>query len=104
VEYGRRPGQTLLLGRRSFAAFELFRAGAADVLAGIRPGLLMYARMQPDMRVLDDRYGQNVIALAVKKGEAELLSAVRAFVEEAKANGAIERAIEAAGLGGVRRE
>ena len=43
--------------------------GEADVLAGIRPGLLMYAGVMAGTRVLADRYGRNVIALAVKKGE-----------------------------------
>ena len=57
-------------------AFEMFRAGQADVLAGIRPGLLMYAGKMPGTRVLEDRYGRNVIALAVKKGEMARLSYV----------------------------
>ncbi|MBM3530216.1 MAG: transporter substrate-binding domain-containing protein [Alphaproteobacteria bacterium] len=83
------------------AAFELFRSGSAGVLAGIRPGLLMYARMMPGTRVLGDRYGRNVIALAVRKGEADLLSHVRAFAEQARADGTVARAIAQAGLGGV---
>jgi polar amino acid transport system substrate-binding protein len=58
------------------AAFEMFGNGEAEVLAGIRPGLLMYAGKLPGTRVLDDQYGRNVIALAVKKGEAARLSFV----------------------------
>jgi ABC-type amino acid transport substrate-binding protein len=58
------------------AAFEMFRRGEADVLAGIRPGLLMYAGVMAGLRVLEDCYGQNVIALAVKKGEAARLAYV----------------------------
>jgi polar amino acid transport system substrate-binding protein len=83
------------------AAFELLRAGGADVLAGIRPGLAMYAARMPGARVLVDRYGRNVIALAIRKGETGCLSYVSAFVEQAKADGTVARAIERAGLQGV---
>jgi polar amino acid transport system substrate-binding protein len=82
-------------------AFALFCAGGADVLAGIRPGLLKYAAQMPGARVLVDRYGRNVIALAVRKGEAARLSYVSEFVAATKADGTIMRAIEAATLGGV---
>lgn len=83
------------------AAFELFRAGAADVLAGIRPGLRMYAAQVSGVRVLADRYGRNVIALAVRKGMAERLSYLNEFVEQARADGTIKRAIVSARLQGV---
>ena len=83
------------------AAFDLFRGGQTDVLAGIRPGLLMYASMIAGSRVLDDCYGRNVIALAVKKGEAARHAFVNEFVTQAKANGIVMRAIESAGLSGV---
>jgi polar amino acid transport system substrate-binding protein len=83
------------------AAFEMFRSGQAEVLAGIRPGLLMYAGMMPGARVIEGRYGRNVIALAVKKGEAGLLAFVGEFVAAAKTDGTVARAIESAGLHGV---
>jgi hypothetical protein len=38
------------------------------VLAGIRPGLLMYSARLPGSQVLEDRYGANVIGMAVRKG------------------------------------
>ena len=83
------------------AAFELFRAGAAGALAGIRPGLLMYAAQIPGVRVLEGCYGRNVIALALRKGKAGRLAYARAFVERARTDGTVERAIASAGLQGV---
>ncbi|MSP46630.1 MAG: transporter substrate-binding domain-containing protein [Xanthobacteraceae bacterium] len=83
------------------AAYDLFREGLADVLAGIRPGLLMYAGKLPGTRVLDDAYGRNVIALAVKKGEAGRLAYVGEFAMQARADGTVTRAIASAGLRGV---
>jgi polar amino acid transport system substrate-binding protein len=82
-------------------AFEMFRDGQADVLAGIRPGLLMYAGKMPGARVLEDRYGRNVIALAVKKRASARLSYVSEFVERARADGTVTRAIASADLHGV---
>jgi polar amino acid transport system substrate-binding protein len=83
------------------ASFEMFRNGGAEVLAGIRPGLMMYSGKLPGTRVLDDQYGRNVIALAVKKGEAARLSFVNDFATQARADGTVTRAIETAGLRGV---
>ncbi len=83
------------------AAYDLFREGLADVLAGIRPGLLMYAGKLPGTRVLDDAYGRNVIALAVKKGEAGRLAYVGEFAMQARADGTVTRAIASAALRGV---
>lgn len=83
------------------AAYDLFREGLADVLAGIRPGLLMYAGKLPGTRVLDDAYGRNVIALAVKKGEAGRLAYVGEFAMQARADGTVTRAIASAVLRGV---
>ena len=83
------------------AAYDLFREGLADVLAGIRPGLLMYAGKLLGTRVLDDAYGRNVIALAVKKGEAGRLAYVGEFAMQARANGTVTRAIASAALRGV---
>ena len=86
------------------AAFELLRNGAADLLAGIRPGLLAYAARLPGARVLADRYGRNVIALATRKGAAEWLSYVSEFVARAKADGTLDRAVKSAGVEGVAVE
>jgi polar amino acid transport system substrate-binding protein len=83
------------------AAFDLIRAGGADVLAGIRPGLLSYARRWPGARVLDERYGRNIIALAVRKSKPDWLADVAEFVGHARADGTVPRAIAEAGLAGV---
>lgn len=84
------------------AAFALLRAGGADVLAGIRPGLLSYARQWPGARVLEERYGRNVIALAVRKGAPDWLAFVSEFAKRACVDGSVQRAIEGAGLSGVQ--
>jgi polar amino acid transport system substrate-binding protein len=83
------------------AAFELLLEGKADVLAGIRPGLVGYAARLPGARVLADRYGANVLGMAVAKGEAEWLAYLSAFVAETKASGAARKAAERVGAAGL---
>ena len=86
------------------AAFDLLRTGNADALAFPRDVLLAYAETLPGSRVLEDRYGINRVGVAVRKGLTRRLAYIGEFVEEAKASGLIERAIERGGLRGFRVE
>jgi polar amino acid transport system substrate-binding protein len=83
-------------------AFELLRAGQADVSALPRPNLLQYTSQLAGSRVLSDRFGVNSVAIAVPKGNAGRLAYIREFIEEAKSSGLVQRAIENAGLRGVQ--
>ena len=83
------------------AAFDLLRAGNAEVLAGIRPGLLRCSAELPGARVLESRYGANILAMAVAKGLAGRLAYVGEFIEQAKASELLQRSIAKAGLRGV---
>ncbi len=83
------------------AAFELLRAGKADVLAGIRPGLIGYAAKLPGSRVLADSYGANILALAVAKKQDARLAFVSEFIVEARASGLVQQGIDSAGLRGI---
>ena len=81
--------------------FTMIQAGHADILAGIRPGLLRYADLLPGSRVLHGRYGENVLALAVAKERNDWLPAVSQFVLNARTSGLLQRIIQATGLAGV---
>ena len=84
------------------AAFELLRAGHADAWASPRFSLMEYSTQLPGSRVLEDRYGANLIAMAVPKSQAGRLAYISEFIEEAKASGLVQRAIERAGLRGYQ--
>lgn len=84
------------------SAFDLLRTGHADAWAGARYSLLEYSTRLPGSRVLEDRYGANLIALAVPKGQAGRLAYISEFIEEAKASGLVQRAIEGADLRGYQ--
>jgi len=95
--------QATLVGADSpAAAFELLRSGEADAMASVRPALIELAEKLAGAAVLPDRYGANVLTIAVAKGEAGRLAYFNAFVADAKASGLVQRAIERAGWRGVQ--
>ncbi len=84
------------------AAFELLRSGRVDAWASVRPALVDYSAQLSGSRVLEDSYGANYPALVVPKGQAARLAYISEFVEEAKASGSVQRAIDRAGQLGYR--
>jgi polar amino acid transport system substrate-binding protein len=83
-------------------AFDLLRDGRADALAQARPVLLNYSAKLPASRVLQERYGAYLLAMALPKGKAGRLAYITEFIEEAKASGLVQQAIERGGVGGVQ--
>ena len=86
----------------SDAAFDLLRTGHADAFAAALPMLLAYSIKLPGSRMLEERYGANLLAMAVAKDQAGRLAYFSEFVEEAKASGLVQRAIDRAGEPGIR--
>jgi polar amino acid transport system substrate-binding protein len=84
------------------AGFDLLRAGNADVLAAPRPALLPLSNRLPGSRVLVDRFHAAFGAMAVPKGQTGRLAYIAEFIEEAKASGLVQQAIERAGVRGVQ--
>ena len=84
------------------STFDLLRSGKADALAQARPVLLDYSTQLPASRVLPERYGSYLLAMALSKGKSERLAYITEFIEEAKASGLVQRAIEQGGLRGVQ--
>jgi polar amino acid transport system substrate-binding protein len=84
------------------ASFDLLRTGQADAFASTRPVLLAYSTKLPGSRVLEDRYGANLVAMAVAKDQVGRLAYFSEFIEEAKSSGFVQRAIERAGERGIR--
>jgi polar amino acid transport system substrate-binding protein len=81
--------------------FDLLRAGQAGAMASARPTLLDYSDKLSGSRVLVDRYGANINRMVVPKGKAGWLAYISEFVEEAKASGLVQKAIDRAEERGV---
>jgi polar amino acid transport system substrate-binding protein len=81
--------------------FEIMARGEATVMASLSEILLRYSAKLPGSRVLEQRYGFNTLGMAVQKGQAGWLAYLSAFVEEAKASGVVQQAIDRSGWRGV---
>jgi polar amino acid transport system substrate-binding protein len=84
------------------AAFDLLRTGRTDAWASARLPLLEYSAQLPGSRVLDDRYGANLQAMAVPQGQVGRLAYISEFIEQAKSSGFVQAAIERAGERGAQ--
>jgi polar amino acid transport system substrate-binding protein len=80
--------------------FELLRSGQADAFASVRSVLLAYSSKLPGSRVLDEYYGANFLGMVVPKGQAARLAYLSEFIEQAKASGLVQQAIERSGVPG----
>src|SRR5207245_10451145 len=81
--------------------FDLLRTGRADAWGSVGVILQAYSARLPGSRVLEDRYGDTLLAMAVAKSHAGRLAYISEFVEEAKASGVVQQAIERGGLRGL---
>lgn len=84
------------------AAFDLLRTGQANALASHILALVDYATRLPGSRVLKDHYGANRLAVAVAGHQVARLAYISEFVEEAKASGLVQGALERAGVRGIQ--
>ena len=87
----------VILEENELSTFELLRAGRADVFASTRQFLIRISRNLPGSQVLADRYGANLNRVVVPKGHTGRLAYVTEFVEEAKASGWVQKAIDGDG-------
>ena len=71
-------------------------------MASARSVLLEYSTKLPGSRVLEDRYGSQLLAIAVPKVQTGWLAYVDEFVEEAKSSGFVQRVIDSAGRVGLQ--
>jgi polar amino acid transport system substrate-binding protein len=78
----------------------MLAAGEIDVWAANRQRLIEMAASAPSMRVLPDNYFAVRQAIIVPKGDRAALDAINRFLNEARASGLIEKAIDRAGLKG----
>jgi len=82
--------------------FELLRNGQADAFASVRGVLLGYAPKLSGSRVLEDHYGANLVGMVVSKERTARLAYISEFIEQAKASGLVQQAIERSGLPGYQ--
>jgi polar amino acid transport system substrate-binding protein len=82
------------------AAFALMKEGKAEGYAQNRFMLRARAATLPGSRVLDDAFAGLRLSFALPRNRPAALAYVARFVEEAKASGSVQRAIDDAAVGG----
>jgi polar amino acid transport system substrate-binding protein len=93
---------SMVRGRDLTALIDMVTIGDADLIAAQKTNLYNIAPRLPGSRVLDGRPGSEQQAMAIPKGrDASGLEYLRAFVQDAKRQGLVQRAIERAGIRGV---
>jgi len=87
----------------SLAAIEAFgkQSEKLDAVAGVRQTLMMGAAKQQGLRVMGDAFQVIRQASGVPKGRDAAARYLSGFIDEMKANGFVERALEASGNGDV---
>jgi polar amino acid transport system substrate-binding protein len=76
------------------AMIELFLKDKLDVVAGVKPVLVEYAKTNPVMRVMDGRFMVIQQSMGVPKGRTTAARYVRTFVEDVKASGFVADALK----------
>lgn len=80
----------------------MIRMGQADALAANRQALTVLAERLPGSTILPDGFLAVQHAIAVRKGRSFGLRFAQQFVEFAKSSGMVARALEQAGVRGVK--
>jgi polar amino acid transport system substrate-binding protein len=93
---------TLVYADTPATTYAIFQNGDADLFASLHEVLRHYVERLPGARLFSGRYGFNPIGMAVAKGHAAPLAYLREFVEDAKASGLVQRAIDRASWRGIR--
>ncbi len=83
------------------ASYELFVNDKLDVLAGLKPRLVMDAEKLPGSRVLEGRFSAVQQSIGTPQGRPAGAKYLREFAEDAKASGLVAKAIERHKVPGV---
>jgi polar amino acid transport system substrate-binding protein len=77
----------------STGAIELFVKDRLEAAAGVKQPLVEFARAHPGYRVIDGRFMAIEQAMGTPRGRDHGARYLRAFVEEMKSSGFVERAL-----------
>jgi polar amino acid transport system substrate-binding protein len=83
-------------------AFALLKAGRADAQAIPRPVAMAFSNQLAGSSVVGGHYAVALHAIAVPKGESDLLARIDEFVSKAKKSGFVHQAMERVGLHGAQ--
>ena len=83
----------------SAEALDVFLKDKLEAAAGVKQPLLQFAKIHPNVRVIDGRFMVIEQAMGTPKGREAGLLYLREFIEEMKASGFVARGLEKSGQG-----
>ena len=83
------------------ASYELFVSDKLDVLAGLKPRLVMDGEKLPGSRVLEGRFSAVQQSIGTPQGRPSAAKYLREFAEDVKASGFVAKAMERHAVRGV---
>jgi polar amino acid transport system substrate-binding protein len=82
-------------------AIAMLQRGELDVFATNKPILFEMSDAMPGSRVLDGRWGEEHIAIAIPKGREQAMQYLRRFVDDVRTSGVLAQIVHRAGLRGL---
>jgi polar amino acid transport system substrate-binding protein len=95
------PNATVVPAQNYQRGIEMLEHGEIDTYATNKPTLFEMSDRMPGSRVLDGRWGEEHLAVAIPRDHAAALDYIRRFVEDVQANGLVGQAVERSGLRGA---
>lgn len=95
------PNATVVPAENYKRGIEMLDHGEIDTYATNKPTLFEMSDQMPGSRVLDGRWGEEQLAVAIPKGHEAALEYIQHFVEEVQTSGLITQSAERAGLRGA---
>jgi polar amino acid transport system substrate-binding protein len=95
------PTATIVPAENYKRGIEMLERGEIDTYATNKPTLFEMSDQMPGSRVLNGRWGEEHLAVAIPKGSEPALEYIRRFVEDVQASGLLAQSVERAGLRGA---
>jgi polar amino acid transport system substrate-binding protein len=95
------PNATVVPAQNYKRGIEMLEHGEIDTYATNKPTLFEMSDQMPGSRILDGRWGEEHLAVAIPKGHEAALEYIRHFVQDVQANGLVAQSAERAGLRGA---
>ena len=95
------PNATVVPAQNYKRGIEMLEHGEIDTYATNKPTLFEMSDQMPGSRVLDDRWGEEHLAVAIPRDHEAALDYIRRFVENVQTSGLLAQAVERSGLRGA---
>ena len=95
------PNAVVVPAQNYKRGIEMLERGEIDTYATNKPTLFEMSDQMPGSRILEGRWGEEHLAVAIPKGHEAGLEYIKHFVEDVNASGLVAKSAEQAGLRGA---